>query len=752
VTATLDVLGIRHHGPGSARAVARALDEVRPDAVLIEGPPELDGVAAHAAGPGMAPPVAGLVYAVDEPRRASFYPMAVFSPEWVALRWALAAGVEVAFADLPCSQRLCLDPESDHGAAGDDPAETDRPATATATSAGHGPGPDPIAQLATAAGYDDPERWWEDAVEQRHPGHSAMERFAAIAAAIAELRASTSDDQLILRREAAMRRRLRAAVKAHQRVVFVCGAYHAPVVARDTWPTVASDDAWLKGLARTKVAATWAPWTSARLAQASGYGAGVTSPGWYHHLFTTSDDTVARWLVRVAGALRGEGFDVSPAAVVEASRMAEALAALRGRPLAGLSELNDATVSVLCHGSDQPLRLVGRQLIVGTDLGSVPDGTPTVPLARDLEQLQRRLRMRPSAEERAVVLDLRHDGQRQRSVLLHRLAILGVHWGVPADAGRTTGTFKEGWIVQWRPELSVDLIEASLYGTTVSSAAAAKAADDAERAESLGDLARLVDRTLTADLGAALDDVVAALDMRAAHQHDARILAETIEPLARTRRYGDVRGTDTTAIDRLVHVLGTRAAVGLPSACASLDDDAAASCRAAIESASAGIALLDDGGLRDEWERALAAVSTRQGVHGSVAGRVNRLLLDAGRLGVDEAARRLSRVLSVAADPLRAAAWLDGFLAGDALLLVHDRALLGVIDEWIASVPDGTFDDLLPLLRRAFSRYQRPERRRIAEQLARGPAGPSSPPSTAGDVDLERAAAALATVARMLGC
>src|SRR5918996_1734139 len=94
------VLGVRHHGPGSARAVAEAFAQLDPDAVVIEGAPELDGIAALAGGPGMVPPVAGLVYAVDQPRKAHFYPLAAFSPEWVALRWALAKRRTVRFCDL----------------------------------------------------------------------------------------------------------------------------------------------------------------------------------------------------------------------------------------------------------------------------------------------------------------------------------------------------------------------------------------------------------------------------------------------------------------------------------------------------------------------------------------------------------------------------------------------------------------------------------------------------------------------------
>ena len=60
MTATL--LGVRHHGPGSARAVRAALAELRPDVVLIEGPPEADELVPLAAEAGMEPPVALLAY------------------------------------------------------------------------------------------------------------------------------------------------------------------------------------------------------------------------------------------------------------------------------------------------------------------------------------------------------------------------------------------------------------------------------------------------------------------------------------------------------------------------------------------------------------------------------------------------------------------------------------------------------------------------------------------------------------------
>ena len=66
MTDGLFILGIRHHGPGSARSVAAALDAIQPQAVLVEGPPDADAliplaasVARQAAEVGLRTRIAG---------------------------------------------------------------------------------------------------------------------------------------------------------------------------------------------------------------------------------------------------------------------------------------------------------------------------------------------------------------------------------------------------------------------------------------------------------------------------------------------------------------------------------------------------------------------------------------------------------------------------------------------------------------------------------------------------------------------
>ena len=122
----LRVLGVRHHGPGSARAVVRALEAQDPQIVLIEGPPEAD-VLVEWVGRGLVPPVALLAYDQAAPQRASFWPFAEFSPEWQALAWAVRNRREVRFCDLPAVHSLAsreddedADPSTSSGIGKDD--------------------------------------------------------------------------------------------------------------------------------------------------------------------------------------------------------------------------------------------------------------------------------------------------------------------------------------------------------------------------------------------------------------------------------------------------------------------------------------------------------------------------------------------------------------------------------------------------------------------------------------------------------
>jgi hypothetical protein len=760
----VEVYGIRHHGPGSARSLVAALEDFQPDALLVEGPADADPLLHWSVAEGMQPPLALLAYAADQPGVAAFWPYAVFSPEWQAMTWALRRGIAVSLCDLPAGMTLA--------------------ARAEGRSRGQ-PRPeriDPLATLASAAGYDDAERWWDDVVESRLDGASP---FPALLEAMAELRreacpsepaevssgGGTSSDPgrsdrggtragplateslHEARREAHMRQVLRAALRqGRRRVAVVCGAWHAPALSLPLPPAIV-DARTLKGTPKRKVTLTWVPWTHERLATASGYGAGITSPGWYHHLWTAPDQTIIRWLTKVATSLRSKDLAVSSAHVIEAVRLAETLATLRNRPLAGLTEVTDATRAVLCEGDELALRFVTDRLVVGQALGSVPAAVPTVPLDADLLARCRTLRIRREASVRRHDLDLRKPHDQERSKLFHRLRVLELDWIQPADSGvQGRGTFRETWQSQWRPEYAVALVVASVWGTTVEAAATAKVREVAHSG-SLAELAASVERCLLAELPEALSELLDVLAARAAEDKDVLHLMDAIPSLARAQRYGDVRGTDVTALEQVCSTLVLRVCVGLPQAVAGLDDAGAAALRQRADGVHAAIGLLSDetaADLRDRWLEVLARLIDRPDVNGELVGRFVRMLFDAERL--DDVASRVHRALSHGVPAPAKAAWVDGFFADGALLLIHDDALRKLLDGWVSGLDEREFVDVLPLVRRTFGTFSPSERRSIAGRLAASTADvPAQVSPESPDVDLELATPALATVALILG-
>ncbi len=549
-------------------------------------------------------------------------------------------------------------------------------------------------------------------------------------------------------REAHMRQTIRQAQKdGFTKIAIVCGAWHTPALVPPLAPAKA-DAALLKGLPKAKVSATWVPWTYERLTIQSGYGAGVESPGWYEHLWQVNDRPSERWLVKIARLLRTKDLDASSASVVETVRMAEALAALRDRTAPGLPELNEAVQTVLCFGDATPMQLIARQLMVGDRLGTVPDETPMVPLQQDLRRLQQRLRLKPEALDKELVLDLRKEIDLGRSQLLHRLNLLNIPWGEAKEISGK-GTFKEKWILRWRPELEIALIEAGRWGNTVEIAATAFTCDRATHATQLPPLTALLEQVLLATLPAAVRHVMERLEAEAAIASDLIHLMGSLPALANLLRYSDVRQTDVGTLTHVVDGLVARICIGLPMACASLDDDAAAQMLEQMVQTHRAIKLLQNDHHHHDWMVVLTRLADQAQLHGLLAGRCCRLLLDEGQLNGTQAAQRLNLALSRAVEPAQAAVWIEGFLQGSGLLLLHDKEIWTVLDEWVTELHPDAFTALLPLLRRTFAAFTAAERRQMAERVKQGSAGQKT--VVVADLDGDRASLALPLIAQLLG-
>ncbi|OCX54350.1 hypothetical protein BEL04_08825 [Mucilaginibacter sp. PPCGB 2223] len=733
----IHILGIRHHGPGSARNVKAFLESVGPDIVLVEGPPEADAMLQWVGHAGLKPPVALLCYQPDDPQRSVFYPFADFSPEWQAILYAREKNIHVRFMDLPAGNQMLVEKETVN------PDQINLEAQAYEELYKR-----PISYLSDAAGFADDEQWWEHTFEYRLNND---EVFDAVAEAMQALRESLpqKDKKLEQLREAYMRRTIRQAEKEmFHTIAVICGAWHVPALQNKS--SQKDDNELLKGLPKTKTECTWIPWTFNRLSFYSGYGAGINSPGWYNHVWHHPQDDGTLWMAHVAQLFRKQQVDTSVAHLIEAVRLAGSLAALRGLPKAGLEELNEATLSVLCNGESILLRLVQDELIVGHQIGEVPPEIPKPPLQLDIEKLQKKLRLPPTADFKDYTLDLRKDTDLERSVFLHRLNLLGIPWGkqqyVPGK-----GTFKEQWRLQWDPGYSVEVIERGNLGNTVSEAATNNILNQATEATDLKAISGLLEQSIPAELPDAIQILINRLNNLAAASADVIELMETVPGLITVARYGNVRNTDATVISAIISSIITRICISLPNACVAIDEDAAQKMLDLFYKLNDGINLLQEPETTAGWHQTLQVIAGNKNTSPVIGGYSTRLLNDNKLLHAEQLMQYFGYAMSVATAPIVSAAWLEGFLKGSGTLLLLDQELWQVIDNWVAGLTDDVFMLVLPLLRRTFANFTHPERRKLGEKARTGGTGIQQHTTMMADFDTERAKKGLPVIMQLLG-
>ncbi|MEM8528359.1 MAG: DUF5682 family protein [Bacteroidota bacterium] len=746
------IFGIRHHGQGSAKRLKKALKALEPDCILLEAPQDAEKILEYVAHPKLKPPVAMLLYQPTNLQKVSYLPFASFSPEWIAMKYGLDQEIPIRFMDLPMALQYGVEVMER-----DQLKELLKNQQQTEVHLVR----DPLGYMAQLAGYSDGERWWNTMFEQQDDQvvfETILEMMQTLRAGIGRMESAET-----LRREAFMRKTLRKAQKdGFQRIAIVCGAWHSPIFTDLKKYPNAKDNALLKGIKKVKVAATWVPWTYERLVLNRQYGAGVISPAWYELLFKHQKEETSRWMTRAARLLRNEKMNASAAHAMEAVRLAETLATMRGLHLPGMEELKEAAVTVLCEGSEEKLALIEQKLIVGDRIGNVPDSVPVVPLQKDLEKQIKATRLTKywkaidkqwlkatSANPRGG-LDFRNEADQAKSHLLHRLNILGINWGTVQKEGRfDKGSFKEYWKLKWKPDFIIKLIERSVWGSTVQAAATQYLKQKIEQEGQLQQLSELLETVLYADLPETTNALIHRLREQAALTEDVLTLMSTLPPLVSSLRYGTTRQVNLLAIKELVEELVPRICVGLPPICLNVEEDFAEEIIAKTLAVHTSIHLLQEDDLEQQWYQSLLQILDLQGsLQAKIEGTVVRLLFDRKVLDIKEAKRKMHFNCSIGHPPLKAVLWLEGFLHGSGLLLVHYVELWQILDDWLKQLSHPEFQETLPLLRRAFSNFSHTERRKM---LHRAKHGLPKTNTTASIVKQEQKEAVAQTVGALLG-
>jgi hypothetical protein len=451
----------------------------------------------------------------------------------------------------------------------------------------------------------------------------------------------------------------------------------------------------------------------------------VHSPAWYHLLHGEREDVAVRWMVQAAKLFRKEDLNTSAAHALEGARLADALAAMRGRPVPGLDELREAVLAVMCEGRSERLELIDKKLSIGERSGKVSPGAPAVPLQKDLEASVRSARLRKEFESAGKVekkLDLRTPTNLAASILIRRLRLLDIPWGTLKKASTNQlGRFTEIWKLKWNPAFALRIIEAGALGNTIEKAANSCVRHVLLNTDDLPKLTELVEDCLYADLPEALDALVRRMGELVAVTRDIWNLTEALPALVEALRYGSTRKINMEGLEEVLKGMLPRIFVGLPVACVQVNEEVSSAYFDKILELNHSIRVLRWPEAEQDWMETLERIEASSQSPPVLQGLAARLLFDQGKITEKEVFRKMSFALSGA--DLRAsegAFWLEGFLSRSALLIIHSPALWNLLNQWVEELDRDNFQKILPILRRIFSAFPPPERARLLDLAKKG--------------------------------
>jgi len=697
-------IGIRHHGPGSAKNLVHLLKEYEPDCLLVEMPQETEDLFQHIGSKLLKPPVSILVHDKKDPSRVSYLPFTVFSPEWQAISWANQTGNTVRAIDLPLAYFKASENYS-KGLLSD--------FTKLKFS-------NPLGKIARLAGFNDPEQWWNETFEQ----HTAIgDYFPLIEYMMDNLRdLEEPSNKETLVREAFMRKQIRTAAKeSFERVLVLVGAWHLPAVKKWSEWKASADQALLKPLKKIRVEQFFIPWSYEQISVSSGYRAGVFSPAWYEHLFKYNEEAVDRWLILAGRLLRQKGFVISPAQISDAAVLARQLAQMRSRRIAGIGECWDAIQAVIGQGHRSILNVVWAELVVGKEVGKVDRSILAAPLYKDLEKQLKSARMGAllnSADRLKKELDLRKDSNLNASRLFHRLNILEVSLATLKQSPETKrGTFSELWSVKWTASLMIKLSEAGVWGNSIEIASCKKLIDQAGKTKDIKVLASMLGLAQKANLPGVFESIIDHLFDILVVNESSMVLLEVIPGLVNLIRYGDLRQTNQSSILELLERLIPNVSSYLPDFATGISDEEASLFTDTLLDYNHALDVLGNSDYEKLFDQALLVMIRSQVLSAEIQAASLRLLFDKKVLDIKLVSGFMRKALSRSLDWEKTALWLKGFLRSNPDLFIYNRSFRNLVDEWVDQLNEQDFKVALPTLRKAFSGMGRKAVSELMERL-----------------------------------
>lgn len=745
--AEIILLPVRHHSPACARHVARMIREIRPAAILVEGPENacpLIPVMVH--GDTKAPFAVYYSYhdasgriSEEKAHYKCYYPFLDYSPELAALREGAGLGIETAFIDLPYGDILAASGKGEGLLEASEEKKNYNDDYLLSRN-------EYLKRLCEKTGLRGFDEFWEKYFELEGVREDGAKWFGDLLAYCALARENTPLEELrrdgCLARERFMARRIRErarqAASGKGTVLVVTGGFHTPGL-KALLESVGEEGAeTVNGRAEAGCQGVYLMPYSMEAADAlNGYASGMPFAGFYQKAWegmeesdTPYRDAVLDMIVASGKETRRQEGNPSTYDEICACAMAGGLAELRGKREPGAYELLDAVLSSFVKGeytmaTDTPMRNL-RRCMTGQAVGTLCRQADMPPIIHDFEAQCGRfgLKAKSTLETEAVLNIFSNKKHRQESRFFHRMAFLKTGFSVRKKGpdlrfGKDRNLIRETWVYKWNAQVGAALIDVSVYGGTIEEGAVGLVREelkkDLDARESAGLLTRVFEMGLEEQMRAVYERVYELMR----RDGDFYSVADAVKSLMAMEELGNLYG-NLTESGGLLH-LGCRRLIALLPSMVGIKDGDLNRCMDVLKL----LYLLtgrDAGGFGQEREAYYAALFGMGGdgrIHPGLNGCLHGILYGGGRETAEEVEAVCRGYLGGTVGQLSSTAqFFRGlFYAARDLVFIGGR-FTEMLDEFLGKVSRDEFMGLLPELRMAFTYFTPRETDKIASMAA----------------------------------
>ena len=712
----VNYFGVRHLSPGAAWHLRSYLDDIKPDLVLIEGFSDANEVIPYLSDKVLRPPVAILAYTKSLPVKTLVYPLAEYSPEFQAIKWASENSAKAAFIDLSSGVFMGLSEKEYSG--GKESSYFNI-----------------YQQVSNVAGEDNYDAHWERTYE-----HISLKgSFKTMVLELGKtMRLIEENDRDFFRaenllREAYMRRQIQKYIEAGfspEKIVVVAGAYHVPSFRSNEH--IMTDDEE-KALNKCASSLTLMPYSFSRLSSQSGYGAGNNAPAYYELIWELQqkgklDDLASVYLSHLTEKLRSRGFVSSSAHIIETVRLAHSLASLKEGQSPVLADLKDAATTVIGEGKKEILEKCMEEIEVGKRFGRLPENSLKTSVQDDFDRNMKELKLERYRQNflQTLKLDLRENlnvkSKRaaflslERSKFLHRLCFLKIPF---ANFDKQNDKdWLENWSLNWMPESEISLVETILLGETIEIASAVKFNRELRDCHDIKTASTLLKVACLCGLTKELSRAQNLLQNLVSDSADLLTLAQTTSELSDLINFGSVRNLETKDFIPLLEEIFIEASLQIQDA-SNCDSEGAKNVLKALDllnqTSNSSTDIVDT----KLYETELTHLSLRDDLNPSLSGYATALLLEKNLITEGDLSNEFCRRVSPGIDADLGAGWFEGLAQRNRLVLVKKKKVWEQMSLYIDSLDEEQFKRALVFMRRTFANFAPSEIKQIAGAVSK---------------------------------